>query len=168
MGLVAVAFALTFGCGRVGYDPQPSLDAGPGGGDAGDPSSDAGGSLDAGSRDAGTDAGPPECPTEMAEIAGWSSRVCIDTVQSGDLTWVEGSAFCADQGKRFCTDAEWFEGCNQHSGTASLDMIDDWEWVADLITPTEAGKRGGSGACDTTSSHQIDTDPYGVRCCLDL
>lgn len=46
-------------------------------------------------------------------------------------------------------------------------MIDDWEWVAELVAPGEAGKRGG-GACDATSSHAIDTDPYGVRCCLDL
>jgi hypothetical protein len=162
---VIVALGLGLGCGRIGYDPE-HLDGGGAGVDTGIPAHDAG-SEDGGITDAGTDAGPPECPTEMAEIVGWTTRVCMDTTQGGSFTYVESAAFCDGIGKRLCTDAEWFEGCNQYSGTASLDMIDDWEWVAELITPTVAAKRGG-GACDGTSSHQIDTDPYGVRCCLDL
>lgn len=48
----------------------------------------------------------------LLDAAPIGALVCIDTVQSGSLTWVEAGTLCSGMGKRLCADAEWFEGCS--------------------------------------------------------
>lgn len=99
------------------------------------------------------------CPADMLLIPATS--VCIDQSQRGALPWGQAAAACNALGRRLCTDAEWLAGCTGAAGL--LDATDDWEWVSDVISATDAVKRG-SAACTARSSHAI-VDPYGVRCC---
>jgi hypothetical protein len=125
------------GCGRLGFDTNES----PVGGDA---------SVGGG------------CPSDTLEIA--DSGVCIEKAQRGTKTWIDAKGDCTNLGRRLCGGGEWVDGCDK---LASLQaMVDDWEWVAEE-TGGIADKRGGAGACSDTSSHEIDTDPYGYRCCVD-
>lgn len=154
VGLVAVS--LLAGCGRIDYDPQGRAAR-----DASAPPIDASSSLDAG------EAGTPPCPAGTEEIDGLASRVCIDLAQSGSISYQQSAAACASAGKRLCSDAEWLAGCDQLSPAIATDMIDDWEWVADLASDGVARKRG-AGSCAGMSTHEIYVDAYGYRCCLDL
>jgi hypothetical protein len=89
---------------------------------------------------------------------------CIQPAQAADPLTVDATAYCGDLGMRLCHDGEWLQACS--TGNAALTgMTDDWEWVVELYSETEAYKRGG-GACDATSWHTIDTDAYAFRCCL--
>jgi hypothetical protein len=124
------------GCGRLGFDTTES----PVGGDA-----PVGG----------------VCPGDTLEIA--DSGVCVEKAQRGIKRWVDANADCTNIGRRLCAAAEWTDGCSK---LASLqEMVDDWEWVAEV----DAGiaQKRGAGDCAAASSHDIDSDPYGYRCCVD-
>jgi hypothetical protein len=140
-------------CGRIGIDERH-------GGD--DVAEDA--ATDAVT---GTDASPDSmddaalaCPADMTRLS-MTSMVCIELDDRGAELWQVGKDICEAMGRRYCTDAEWFEGCQNAVGLVDISG-DDWEWVAEEASGV-AQKRGPSG-CTETGSHVI-TDPYEVRCC---
>jgi hypothetical protein len=65
-------------------------------------------------------------------------------------------------GRRLCTGVEWMTACNM--ATAMMDKIDDYEWVVE--NDGVVADKWGAGACDSFATHEIDTDPYGFRCCV--
>ena len=141
-------------CGRIGIDERPVDGDAPTGPDAKIDTM-----IDA-TIDVAVDAALA-CPSDMTQLSS-SSSVCIELADRGDMPWLTGKALCEGLGRRYCTDAEWFEGCT--TATNLVDITSNgWEWVAE-----EAGgiaqKRGGSGSCNDMTTHQV-IDPYGVRCC---
>lgn len=101
--------------------------------------------------------GSASCPPFMQEVDDF----CIDVFQSGNMTWIDATAYCEERGASLCNEEEWFAGCN----SGELDAIfDDWEWTSVLVSETDALKHG-SGDCEATSPHTIDDGDYGVRCC---
>ncbi len=150
---------LLAGCGRIGIDERRVTDDAPGDalGDAlGDGPADI---APDGAIDSPIDVATA-CPADMTRLSP-TSNVCIELADRGDALWLDGKATCQALGRRYCTDAEWLEGCLNATGLVDI-TGDSYEWVAE-----EAGgiaqKRGASG-CDDASAHVI-TDPYELRCC---
>jgi hypothetical protein len=136
VGKLAVAVLLvTAACGRIGYDEHR---LGPG-------------SID----------GPnaAQCPPDMRATAP-SGKVCIEVTKRGSATWVEAKATCTGLGRRLCADDEWLFACNNTAGLMNMagGPGTDWEWMADLVDPTTAKKRGFN-LCTDESSHGIEIDP---------
>jgi hypothetical protein len=147
-------FVTLTACGRIGIDErQLRMDA---------PTSDA--TDDAPMLDAPDDAKPDmmialACPADMARLSP-TSDTCIELADRVPEIWLDGKAICTNLGRRYCTDAEWFEACENATGLVG--MVGDYEWVAE-----ESGgiaQKRGSSSCDDPSSHVI-TDPYPFRCC---
>jgi|GEM_PF-2706589 len=140
-------------CGRIGIDERRiASDSAP-----------ADTLADGSPADVAPDA-PPDaalaCPADMTRLSP-SSSVCIELADRGGALWLEGKATCEALGRRYCTDAEWLEGCLNATGLVDI-TLDNYEWVAE-----EAGgiaQKRGAGGCDDGSAHVI-TDPYEVRCC---
>ena len=103
--------------------------------------------------------GSSGCPAYMIEMDGF----CIDLFQSGDMTWVDATAYCESRGATLCSPEQWVEACNMAGDTVE-GLTEGWEWTSELVTDTSALKHG-AGDCTTTSPHQIDDGDYGVRCC---
>lgn len=140
-------------CGRIGIDEHRT------GGDDAAPTDSAADQMTA------TDASPDmmitlACPADMTKLSPTSS-LCIEKSDRGGMLWLDGKNLCEGLGRRYCTDAEWVEGCKNAVGLVEI-TGDDYEWVAE-----EAGgvaQKRGSSSCDDASAHVI-TDPYEVRCC---
>lgn len=172
--LLIAAGLLLPSCVRAGYGSSTNDRDGGGGSDAAASDADASGPAPDG-RSAATDLTPsetsalfdgrsatdalPACPTGMASFVGF----CIDRDQGPLDTWVDGKAWCTARAKRFCTETEWVRACNA-TGRGMQNTTDDWEWLADLASPTIAKKRGSS-SCSATSSHSTTQGDYRVRCC---
>lgn len=141
-------FVLLVGCGRIGIDPIANL-----AGDAATP----------------TD-GPPVCPADMVAISV-GSRICIETSERGTLSWVAADQACEDAGRRLCAGDEWTLACEKATGL--VEMANDgggtavnWEWVAEVNNGV--GDKRGLEQCTDAAAHEIFTDPYDFRCCLDI
>ncbi len=110
--------------------------------------------------DAPDDMAALACPADMTRLSP-TSNVCMDINSRGQAIWLDGKALCQGLGRRYCTDAEWFEGCTNAVGLVDI-AGDGYEWVAEESAGV-AQKRGAAD-CDDASAHVI-TDPYEVRCC---
>jgi hypothetical protein len=168
---------LASGCGRYWFDPGEDGGERPdsGAADGATSTEDDGGGVTTPRDGGGTvmdDGGgtavdaSPSCPMDMVAVPV-DPPFCIDLMQSPPDTWTNAGMICAGRGKRLCADTEWYEACLQATELGIPDMVGDYEWVAELVTPTEGGKRGYL-SCEDESAHEIFVDPYVVRCCADL
>lgn len=116
---------------------------------------------------------PPACPDDMA-LAG---DACVDRYEAPNVagarplafrTAPEGEAWCADRGKRLCTEAEWVRACEGSTGrkfpygdTYERGRCDDdktWlapDWQALATYP------GATAVGEATRLYQAD--PSGTR-----
>jgi hypothetical protein len=104
----------------------------------------------------------PACPINMASFPGF----CIDLDQGVAQSWTAAGAACAGQGKRLCSVVEWQTACNS-VGKGMLNMIGNWEWLAEIYSATDAGtsaRKAGSSACSSLSYHDIGGSHW-TRCC---
>lgn len=108
---------------------------------------------------------PRECPTGTVSAGGGEAGMgfCIETTRSPALPFHDAEADCASRGRRLCADAEWAQACGEVASSIP-DLFGEWEWIAETISDTEAGKRGFD--CNSTSTHYVG-DPYPYRCCAD-
>lgn len=149
-----VLLALVVGaCGRMNYDAQ-ALDP-----------------VDAGQilapvvdAQVVADAAPDPIPPEMRAVAGDTGTFLIDIAESGSSSWLVGTEVCGGQGKRYCTGAEWDFACfSMGAELTGMNPSSGWEWVAEV-----SGQSGSKRfECGQVGTHNIDTDPYEVRCCKD-
>lgn len=109
-----------------------------------------------------TDAGgPPECPP--GSIYSLTDHpYCIEDFQSPPLPYLDADADCGARGWHLCGGSDYDAACLLG---LSYD-VDSWEWIKNMVSPTEAEKRIPS-VCGDSAIHPI-VDPYPYRCCLNL
>lgn len=109
----------------------------------------------------------PACPPGMMALGRES---CIETTPHGTLNWYAAGVFCAGQGLRLCSFAEWMQGCLREP--TFLSTVTDFEWVDDAANLYNTAKTMGLNSTTFVpdcrgGGHRPPTGSSPFRCCSD-
>jgi len=114
------------------------------------------------------------CPDDMVQVG--SSCMDKQLYRESDAplasTWFEAAVKCTAQGKRLCSNSEWYVGCLQKD-TLEIEEIDgqeEWvdQWATDITgTSLLPVLRGGGftiNPCESIKT-SVQSESFNFRCC---
>ena len=105
------------------------------------------------------------CPPGTTAV---DDRLCIETVDAGNLFFYAAAERCAGMGGKLCGWDDFYIACTQFGGQLS-GLFDAWEWLDDSSNHANSAVQVGLGTCTA----QRWANPQSVtlghsRCCFTL
>lgn len=101
------------------------------------------------------------CPPGFVSV---NAHLCVETAQTGAITYFTAQDRCEDLGGKLCRWDEWYLACVLVGG--QLDGLNAaWEWIDDTSNHTHTADQAGFPGCENQRSFYVPVQTGRSRCC---